>query len=113
MAVLGKRKTSSEASDASITRDDAEEIFRRHFEAQFAPLTKAETAASRERSARNNGPTRGGTGNASGASNEDDSDDSDDDDGDGGEEWTGISDNETDQKGRGTCPPPLHPMSVG
>lgn len=34
MAILGKRK----ASEPSVEGEDASEIFRRHFEAQFAPI---------------------------------------------------------------------------
>lgn len=34
MAVLGKRK----ASEPDVSQEDANEIFRRHFEAQFAPI---------------------------------------------------------------------------
>lgn len=37
MAVLGKRK----APDPSVSEHDAEDIFRRHFEAQFAPIDAA------------------------------------------------------------------------
>ncbi|KAI1094666.1 hypothetical protein F5B19DRAFT_20386 [Rostrohypoxylon terebratum] len=36
--VLGKRKVRSHKKESSITQEDAQEIFRRHFEAQFAPL---------------------------------------------------------------------------
>ncbi|KAI1448296.1 hypothetical protein F5Y02DRAFT_303657 [Annulohypoxylon stygium] len=36
--VLGKRKARSQKEETSITKEDAQAIFKRHFEAQFAPL---------------------------------------------------------------------------
>ncbi|KAI2471412.1 hypothetical protein F4781DRAFT_110682 [Annulohypoxylon bovei var. microspora] len=36
--VLGKRKTRLQKEESSINEEDAQAIFRRHFEAQFAPL---------------------------------------------------------------------------
>ncbi|KAI1457112.1 hypothetical protein F4805DRAFT_201287 [Annulohypoxylon moriforme] len=36
--VLGKRKTRPQKEEPPITQEDAQAIFRRHFEAQFAPL---------------------------------------------------------------------------
>ncbi|RFU80024.1 hypothetical protein TARUN_2246, partial [Trichoderma arundinaceum] len=41
MAVLGKRK----APEPTVSTEDAQEIFRRHFEAQFLPLPEAERKA--------------------------------------------------------------------
>lgn len=41
MAVLGKRK----ASEQAISDEEAQEIFRRHFEAQFQPLPDVEPEA--------------------------------------------------------------------
>ncbi|KAL7784588.1 hypothetical protein V8C37DRAFT_395552 [Trichoderma ceciliae] len=71
MAVLGKRK----APEPEISTADAQEIFRRHFEAQFLPLPEAEREA---RAARESG------------------EDEDDSDGSGGaeEEWDGLSNEE-------------------
>ncbi|KAI1106844.1 hypothetical protein F4804DRAFT_270195 [Jackrogersella minutella] len=36
--VLGKRKSRTQAEESDISKEDAQAIFRRHFEAQFAPL---------------------------------------------------------------------------
>ncbi|TFB05682.1 hypothetical protein CCMA1212_002003 [Trichoderma ghanense] len=73
MAVLGKRK----APEPTISTEDAQEIFRRHFEAQFLPLPEAERKA--------RGKEEG---------EEDDSeDDSDRSEGEGGE-WGGLSNDE-------------------
>ncbi|KAI1212256.1 uncharacterized protein F4807DRAFT_364665 [Annulohypoxylon truncatum] len=36
--VLGKRKAPSQKEESSINQEDAQAIFKRHFEAQFAPL---------------------------------------------------------------------------
>ncbi|KAL6858435.1 hypothetical protein J3F83DRAFT_750796 [Trichoderma novae-zelandiae] len=73
MAVLGKRK----APEPTISTEDAQEIFRRHFEAQFLPLPEAERKAQEE---------------------EDDDDDDSEDDSDGsgseGGEWGGLSNEE-------------------
>ncbi|KAL7819796.1 hypothetical protein V8C26DRAFT_395247 [Trichoderma gracile] len=70
MAVLGKRK----APEPTISTEDAQEIFRRHFEAQFLPLPEAERKA-REKE------------------EDDDNDSEDDSDGSEGEggEWGGLS----------------------
>lgn len=74
MAVLGKRK----APEPSISTEDAQEIFRRHFEAQFLPLPEA------ERKAR--------------AKEEDDDESADESDGSEGEagEWGGLSNDDDD-----------------
>lgn len=68
MAVLGKRK----APEPTVSTEDAQEIFRRHFEAQFLPLPEAERKAQEE------------------------DEDEDDSDGSGGEadEWGGLSNDE-------------------
>lgn len=54
MAILGKRKSrddnsASASSDAGVSALTAEEIFRRHFEAQFAPLDDEDEAARAQR----------------------------------------------------------------
>ncbi|OTA81780.1 hypothetical protein M434DRAFT_17256 [Hypoxylon sp. CO27-5] len=36
--VLGKRKSRAQKAEPSVSQEEAQEIFRRHFEAQFAPL---------------------------------------------------------------------------
>lgn len=74
MAVLGKRK----APEPSVSQEDAAEIFRRHFETQFAPLPPVEVKV-RPRDAQ-----------------QDDNDDGDEDEDvesqSEDEEWAGLSD---------------------
>ncbi len=87
MAVLGKRK----ASESAVSREDANDIFRRHFEAQFAPLEDKPPAKK----------TAVGKGKRS-SKNDDDSEDSDsqrrrsdgEDDSDEDSEWGGVSGDE-------------------
>ncbi|KAI2626644.1 hypothetical protein GGR54DRAFT_591739 [Hypoxylon sp. NC1633] len=43
--VLGKRKSRIQNDESSISQEDAQAIFRRHFEAQFAPLEPLETVS--------------------------------------------------------------------
>ncbi|KAI6352948.1 hypothetical protein MCOR25_009258 [Pyricularia grisea] len=81
--ILGKRKSRSQEIDSAAV-EDAQEIFRRHFEAQFAPLAGAS-------------PSRQTTQQC----NDEDDDDEDEDeesvisdldsDGDGPDEWGGLS----------------------
>lgn len=85
MAVLGKRKARSEPS---ISKEDAAAIFRRHFEAQFAPLPGADVKSKSRVKKRDD-------------EDEDaisvDSDEEDDDEEGGSEEggeWGGLSDDE-------------------
>jgi cobalamin biosynthesis protein CobT len=82
MAVLGKRK----APEPIISTEDAQEIFRRHFEAQFLPLPEAERKA-REKEEEDDDSEDGSDGSEDeggewgGLSNDDEgSDDEDDDD---------------------------------
>ncbi|KAH6611022.1 hypothetical protein Trco_001042 [Trichoderma cornu-damae] len=81
MAVLGKRK----APEPTISTEDAQEIFRRHFEAQFLPLPEAGRKVPKVQ--------------------ESDGDDGDGGDGggDGGgeEEWGGLSGDEASDGGGG------------
>ncbi|KAI5465672.1 hypothetical protein BGZ63DRAFT_420221 [Mariannaea sp. PMI_226] len=91
MAVLGKRKSREELS---VSEEDAAAIFRRHFEAQFAPLPGTKTKTSK-----------------TAPSNQDEDDDSDDDSDDLDEveegsqddeeededEWGGVSEEEEDE----------------
>ncbi|KAH8847889.1 hypothetical protein MCOR27_002496 [Pyricularia oryzae] len=80
--VLGKRKSRSQAIDSAAV-EDAQEIFRRHFEAQFAPLAGASPSQSKTQQ----------------CDDEDDEDDDDEEsgtselgsDGDGPDEWGGLS----------------------
>ncbi|UKZ77727.1 hypothetical protein TrVFT333_005451 [Trichoderma virens FT-333] len=75
MAVLGKRK----APEPTVSTEDAQEIFRRHFEAQFLPLPEAKRKAQ--------------------AVEEDDGSE-DDSDGSGSEggEWDGLSNEDDDEE---------------
>ncbi|KAL6356242.1 hypothetical protein LRP88_09833 [Fusarium phalaenopsidis] len=89
MAVLGKRKARSEPS---ISKEDAAAIFRRHFEAQFAPLPGADVESRSKATKRDD-------------DNEDatsvDSDEEDDDEEEGSEdndEWGGLSDDEQSEE---------------
>ncbi|PTB46553.1 uncharacterized protein TrAFT101_003996 [Trichoderma asperellum] len=75
MAVLGKRK----APEPTISSEDAQEIFRRHFEAQFLPLEEQEK--SKAQKVRRN-------------EDEDEEEDEDDSDGSGEDEWDGVSGDE-------------------
>ncbi|KAG4222045.1 hypothetical protein PC116_g29479 [Phytophthora cactorum] len=43
--VLGKRKSRAQKPEPSVSQEDAQAIFRRHFEAQFAPLEESHAAA--------------------------------------------------------------------
>jgi hypothetical protein len=83
MAVLGKRKADSEPA---ISEEDAAAIFRRHFEAQFAPLPDAKEPKSSSKKTKRDEES----------DEEDDGEggDSDSNGGDGnedGEEWGGLS----------------------
>ncbi|KAI1801622.1 hypothetical protein F4811DRAFT_453937 [Daldinia bambusicola] len=46
-AVLGKRKSRTQKPEPSVSQEDAQAIFRRHFEAQFAPLETSSHAVSK------------------------------------------------------------------
>ncbi|KAM0483133.1 hypothetical protein ACHAPX_002579 [Trichoderma viride] len=75
MAVLGKRK----APEPTVSSEDAQEIFRRHFEAQFLPIEEQEKRKAQKV-----------------RRNEDEDEDEDEDDSDGSEddEWDGVSGDE-------------------
>lgn len=75
MAVLGKRK----APEPTVSSEDAQEIFRRHFEAQFLPLEEQEKREA-QKVRRND--------------DEDEEEDEDDSDGSGEDEWDGVSGDE-------------------
>jgi hypothetical protein len=101
--VLGKRKSRSGTTPAAapgssnISQEEAQAIFRRHFEAQFAPLAETKFKTKNSRRAESE---------ADGDEDEDDEDDDsmvdgsedgDSDDGEGGKnEWTGLSGSEDD-----------------
>ncbi|KAF3075735.1 hypothetical protein CFAM422_002246 [Trichoderma lentiforme] len=72
MAVLGKRK----APEPTVSTEDAQEIFRRHFEAQFLPLQEAKRKAK--------------------AVEEEDGSEDDSDSGSEGREWDGLSNEDED-----------------
>jgi hypothetical protein len=82
MAILGKRK----APEPAVSPEEAQEIFRRHFEAQFQPIRDRRTVA---------------------ASDDETDGDSDEDDAtegstDGDEsEWGGLSNDEISDDGGG------------
>ncbi|KAL7820161.1 hypothetical protein V8C44DRAFT_73603 [Trichoderma aethiopicum] len=82
MAVLGKRK----APEPSISTEDAQEIFRRHFEAQFLPLPEAERKAREQQddddSEEESDGSEGEAGEWGGLSNDEDGSDDDEDDSD-------------------------------
>ncbi|CZR40022.1 uncharacterized protein FPRO_04921 [Fusarium proliferatum ET1] len=78
MAILGKRKAEPEPL---ISQEDAAAIFRRHFEAEFAPLPEAEAAKSKFKKAKHKGSSNDIE------SEEDEDNNSDEDDG----EWSGLS----------------------
>ncbi|KAL7802738.1 hypothetical protein V8C43DRAFT_269277 [Trichoderma afarasin] len=74
MAVLGKRK----APEPTVSTEDAQEIFRRHFEAQFLPLPEAKRKAKA-------------------VEEEDGSEDDSDGSGSEGGEWDGLSNEDEDE----------------
>lgn len=73
MAVLGKRK----APEPTVSSEDAQEIFRRHFEAQFLPIEEQEKRKAQKV-----------------RRNEDEDEDEDDSDGSEDDEWDGVSGDE-------------------
>lgn len=89
MAVLGKRK----AQDPTVSQEDAEAIFRRHFEAQFAPIDDGTAPLCSEPPVEAKGDnSRTGRGIRRSKRDEDDEDDDDADD----DEWGGFSEDDTD-----------------
>lgn len=86
MAVLGKRKTSSRSEPTSEEALSAEEIFRRHFEAQFAPLEE-DPAAKRQAVAQDDDEEDS---EEDGIDDEDEDEEEEDED----DEWGGLSDDE-------------------
>ncbi|KAJ4309679.1 pre-rRNA processing and 40S ribosomal subunit assembly [Fusarium piperis] len=88
MAVLGKRKARSEPS---ISKEDAAAIFRRHFEAQFAPLPGAD-AGSKSKTTKHDDEDEDATSVDSDEGDDYDEEGSEDDD-----EWSGFSDDEQNE----------------
>ncbi|RTE72933.1 hypothetical protein BHE90_012637 [Fusarium euwallaceae] len=89
MAVLGKRKARSEPS---ISKEDAAAIFRRHFEAQFAPLPGAD-AESKSKATKRDDEDEDATSVDSDEEDDDEEEGSEDDD-----EWGGLSDDEQSEE---------------
>ena len=90
MAVLGKRKADPEPE---ISQEDAAAIFRRHFEAQFAPLPDAKEPK----------PSSKKTKHDEESDDDDDSEASDDsndeeEDGENEDEWGGLSGDDSDEE---------------
>ncbi|EEU46557.1 uncharacterized protein NECHADRAFT_79278 [Fusarium vanettenii 77-13-4] len=88
MAVLGKRKARSEPS---ISKEDAAAIFRRHFEAQFAPLPGADVK-SKSKATKRDTEDEDAT-SVDSDEEEDDEEGSEDDD-----EWGGLSEDEQSEE---------------
>ncbi|RSM13760.1 hypothetical protein CEP52_001706 [Fusarium oligoseptatum] len=89
MAVLGKRKARSEPS---ISKEDAAAIFRRHFEAQFAPLSGAD-AESKSKATKRDDEDEDATSVDSDEEDDDEEEGSEDDD-----EWGGLSGDEQSEE---------------
>ncbi|KAI8721082.1 hypothetical protein NCS52_00554700 [Fusarium sp. LHS14.1] len=87
MAVLGKRKARSEPS---ISKEDAAAIFRRHFEAQFAPLPGADVK-SKSKATKRDDEDEDAT--SVDSDEEDEEEGSEDDD-----EWGGLSEDEESEE---------------
>lgn len=83
MAILGKRKAKP---GPLISEEDAAAIFRRHFEAEFAPLPEAEAAKSKFKKTKHEGNS-----NDIESEEEEENNDSNGDDG----EWAGLSDEDS------------------
>lgn len=88
MAVLGKRK----AREPTVSQESAEEIFRRHFEAQFAPIDDAPPPTNKPDGSSEADMKDGGHTRRSRADGEEDEGVDDDDEDD--EEWGGLSEDD-------------------
>ncbi|KAI8671440.1 hypothetical protein NCS57_00619300 [Fusarium keratoplasticum] len=87
MAVLGKRKARSEPS---ISKEDAAAIFRRHFEAQFAPLPGADVESKSKATKRDD--------DEDATSVDSDEEDDEEEGSEDGDEWGGLSDDEQSEE---------------
>ena len=83
---MGKRK----AAEPAISQEEADAIFRKHFEAQFAPLDSEPSAAAKKKKSRQ--PTASGA--DSDKSDDDAAKQSSDNDENAESEWGGLSDDE-------------------
>ncbi|ENH64385.1 hypothetical protein FOC1_g10013655 [Fusarium oxysporum f. sp. cubense race 1] len=101
MAILGKRKAEPEPL---ISEEDAAAIFRRHFEAEFAPLPEAEAAKSKFKKTKHEGNS-----NDIESEEEEENNDSNGDDG----EWGGFSDEDSSSRPpEQTTPKTEQPLSA-
>lgn len=89
MAVLGKRKADSEPA---VSEEDAAAIFRRHFEAQFAPLPDAEESNSNSKKTKQQRDADDDESDDSDRNNNVDEEDEDD------EEWGGLSGDDSSEE---------------
>jgi uncharacterized protein with von Willebrand factor type A (vWA) domain len=89
MAVLGKRKA---VAEPTISEEDAAAIFRRHFEAQFAPLPDTEESNSNSKKAKQQGVAGDDESDDSDGSNNVDEEEEDD------EEWGGLSGDDSSEE---------------
>ncbi|KIL84409.1 hypothetical protein FAVG1_12429 [Fusarium avenaceum] len=89
MAVLGKRKADSEPT---VSEEDAAAIFRRHFEAQFAPLPDAEESNSNSKKTKQQRDADDDESDDSDRNNNVDEEDEDD------EEWDGLSGDDSSEE---------------
>jgi hypothetical protein len=100
MAVLGKRKTSkvSKASEPSISAEEANEIFRRHFEAQFAPLEDSNQTTQASRKRKNDDDDEDNVGDSEESSDGGENNSDKDEVQDVEDEWGGLSDDDEDDE---------------
>lgn len=99
MTVLGKRKARATAPAADPKElEDAQAIFRRHFEAQFAPLPDSQEGSRRNRQAKDE---HGGDGDSEDDGHDYGSDDdelrSGDEEGDASD-WSGLSEDASESE---------------
>ncbi|KAF4343339.1 swr1-complex 5 [Fusarium beomiforme] len=90
MAVLGKRKAQPEPV---VSEEDAAAIFRRHFEAQFAPLPEAKAGKSKSSTTKHNKHGRG-----IGSERKEENDASNDSNESEDDEWGGISEEDSTEE---------------
>ncbi|KAI1465010.1 uncharacterized protein F4812DRAFT_147887 [Daldinia caldariorum] len=90
-AVLGKRKSRAQKPEPSVSQEEAQAIFRRHFEAQFEPLQPSSHAVSKPAQAADEPEDL-----------RSDSDSDDDDDAASEDSWDGVSDSESESSPPGS-----------
>ncbi|KAM0246636.1 hypothetical protein ACHAP5_004571 [Fusarium lateritium] len=91
MAVLGKRKADAEPT---ISEEDAAAIFRRHFEAQFAPLPDVEDSKSYSKKTKHRGDADDDDEESEDSDGNNNVDEDDEDD----EEWGGLSGDDSSEE---------------